>query len=236
MSMTYTECKALIRDRLQAPDTLTLDDAAIGRTFDAAYRQWRRLFCDRITGLTGAQTCSMAAGGFRSAVADTAIYGIETVYACNISGVVPGNMAGATYNFALDRITSDEMRFLLNQDAQAISPAAGFPAGAGNATPSAYAVEWDDTSAAWILMVYPKCLATTYFPMNARKYPAQMPSVSGIVTDAIDDEVVGLCAVTSIRLMPTVGKQNDSGLMSALASEVPQQMQQMILAPKAEEV
>jgi hypothetical protein len=68
--------------------------------------------------------------------------------------------------------------------------------------------------------------------MWVRKFPQDASTLGSEALECSDDEAVGLSALTAIRLLANVGKQDDGGLVQALMAEVPQEMQVMALAPK----
>jgi hypothetical protein len=252
--MTYADCLALIRDRLLAPDVETLSDEAIGRTFLSVYRQWWKRFSNRTVALPAGSTVILAAAARQGFLTDKDIVEVISAHVIDCLGnttginvastVLPGEYrSGYTlplYTTPMDRISVDEMRELYARYDAGVAPAAGLGIVAG--PPALFSLDWwqkdtDSTgSGAWSFMVFPPPDAACFFPMVVRRFPED-PTASGFTgtLETDDDETVGLCAVTAIRLLPNVGKQNDAGLVQALASEVPQEMQGMMFAPKVED-
>jgi hypothetical protein len=214
-AMLYSECVTLIRDRLQAESVDTLADAAIARTFDSVYLQWWNRFSKRISTLT---TAAMSSGYVDLSTAND--------YA-DVVSVMVGTKP-------LIRRPLDEVRWLIDN----ASTAAGFTTAAG--TSEFYAVmvaqsATTTTSGAWRIYAFPT--STSTLTVNYKTSPVKASTITASAAFECDEDVqVGLCALTSLRLMAAVGKQNDQGLIQTLISEIPQEMQAMALPPKHSEV
>mgnify|MGYP001342010664 FL=1 len=205
--MTYADCLLLIRDRLQAPSTSTLSDAAIARTFDSAYSQWWGRFSNHVKSVT---TGAMTAGV------------ITLTNDATFSDVV-SVMAGTSI---LARVPLSTIYWHIAN----ASGAAGFTTAAGTA--EMYALEIiPATSVSDMpdLGIHTFPTSSSTLTVRYRNEPVQGSTITTGKFECSADVLIGLCAVSALRLMPAVGKQNDSGLIQALVSEIPQEIQSMSL-------
>jgi hypothetical protein len=235
MSIAYLDAMNKIRSRLQIPTTDTISvitNVDILATLNSAYSQWWRMFYDHPSGLTGAGTgANLTSGQGQVDCSMTDVVEVVAVYSAPASTDEPTSSAASP----LERISGDEMRMLWRSYSTTVSVAAGMPANPANGAPVYYAIEYFQDDAKWKLTVYPKVDGAYYFPMLVRQIPAAL--VNGFTTHVcLDDEMVGLCALSALRLLPNVGKQNDQGIIQILMSEIPQEMQAMTFQPKAESV
>lgn len=231
MSMTAATCTQLIRNRIHAQSPSTISDVDILITLNAAYQQWWRMFYDKPLAVAGgtATTCSMATGVGVAKLVTAGVVEVVSVYATTTAAQMPTDAS----SYPLEEITPNEMRYLWHMHSVGESPGAGFPDTPTTGAPAVYSVEFwqantaDANSGFWYLTVYPKCSVTYYFPVIVRIFPANIATGTNPISQ--DDETVGLCAVTALRLLSVVGKHNDQGLVAAITSEIPAQMQQMAL-------
>ena len=228
--MTYADCVTLIRDRLQADSVETLSNEAIARTFDSVYIQWWSLFSRRIVNMT---TPAMGSG-FVTVTQPAGFADIVSVHEI-IGGL----------GYELVRRPLSEVRWLVNNRSKAAGGAqTGLPA-------EMYAVEITQstaliggtaaTPARWTIYTFPQTTSTLSikYRLTPGRVSTEIPDpdpTTGSIFECDDATQIGLCAISAMRLMPAVGKHNDQGLIQALVSEIPQEMQSMVFAAKYSDV
>lgn len=253
--MTYAECATLIRNRIMADSVDTLADDSVFSMFKSVYRQWWKRFSGRTVALAAGSgvnggttnTAKMVAGDRTSTIADKDIVDVVSVYVVDMNAagtissaallLLPDAIAAGLVAVEMERVPVEEMRLLYAGYNASTAPAPGMGVVAGR--PTLYSIDWRQSDSlsgdtqGWKLTVFPPCDYACCFPMVVRKFPDLVTGTTTLECD--DDEAVGLCAVSAMRLLPAVGKQNDSGLVQAIASEVPQEMQSMLFAQKVED-
>jgi hypothetical protein len=235
MSIAYLDAMNKIRSRLQIPTTdaiSVITNVDILATLNSAYSQWWRMFYDHPTALTGTEAGSSMADniGYKLCTMSDVVE-VQAVYAVPTTDAEPTEATA----YPLEKVSGDEMRALWRSYSDLVQVAAGMPANPAKGAPVYYSIEYLQDEANWSLKVYPKCSGAYYFPMLVRKIPAALAN-SFTTHVCLDDEMVGLCALSALRLLPNVGKQNDQGIIQILMSEIPQEMQAMTFQPKAESV
>jgi hypothetical protein len=234
VAITYTSAINSVRGNLQISTTedATISNAEILSKLNEVYSQWWRMFFDHPSALTGAASTSagIVTNGWKTLITGTGLVDISSVHASTSSASSPGDSG----TFPLERISLDEMMYFHRCHVNVESAGAGFPTTPVSGVPKYYSVQLTQDSGQWSLWVYPPCSVTYYFPMMVRKPPDALTSANFTAHVCLDDEMVAICAVTALRLLANIGRQNDQGLIQVIASSIPQEMQAMSFSPKTE--
>jgi hypothetical protein len=233
MAITYTQAINSIRTSLQISTTsdVTLSDSSLLERLNEVYAQWWRMLYDHPTALTSAESTAagITASQWRTDITGADLVSINSVYASTSS---TANI-GSSGTFPLEKVSPEEMGYLHRSYATSTSAGAGFPETPANGIPQFYSVELTQNGGLWSLWVYPRCSSTHYFPMLVRKPPTAL-AYGSFNYVCLDDEMVAICAVTALRMLANIGRQNDQGLIQMIATAIPQEMQSMAFSPKTE--